>query len=148
MVPSYFKQIEKMPLTPAGKVDLKALAAAGEALTTSVEYVPPGTELEIKVAAVWKDVLQLDKVGIDDNFFDLGGNSLDIIKVNTSLREISDKELSVVAMFKYSTIRSQANYFAQTGNEAEAPKIDRSQALQRGAKDRNRRRQMRRKIKK
>ncbi len=148
MTPSYFKQVERIPLTPAGKIDFKSLDSLSVALASTVPYAAPGSELEKTIGAVWSDVLQLDKVGIDDNFFDLGGNSLDIIKVHNRLKEVSSKSLPVVSMFKYPTIRSLAAYFSETGEAGAHTKIDRSEALERAGRDRNVRREMRQKTRK
>ena len=149
MVPSYFLQLEEIPLTKHGKVDLKKLPEIGPGnIKLETEYVPPDGEMEKAIAAIWQDILQLDKVGIDDNFFDLGGNSLDIIKVNSRLKGVSDKSLSVVLMFKYPTIRSLTTYFSRPGEEHVSTKIDRSNALERGESGRDVRRQMRKKTRK
>jgi fengycin family lipopeptide synthetase D len=149
MVPSYFLQLEEMPLTKHGKVDLGKLPEIGPGnMKLETEYAPPVSEMEKAIAAIWQDILQLDKVGIDDNFFDLGGNSLDIIKVNSRLKSVSEKNLSVVLMFKYPTIRSLGMYFSRAGEEHVSVKIDRSGALERGERGRNVRRQMRKKTRK
>lgn len=149
MIPSYYLQVDDIPLTTHGKVDVKALPEIGPGnIKLDVVFAPPTSEIEKTIAAIWKDVLRLEKVGIDDNFFDLGGNSLDIIKVNSRLKQVSEKGLSVVSMFKYPTIRSLAAYYAQPEEAVASLRSDRSEALERGERDRNIRRQMRRNIKK
>ncbi len=146
MIPSYFMQLEEIPLTNNGKVDMKALPGIGRGqMDLETEYTPPASEIEKTIANIWKDVLKLDKVGIDHNFFDLGGNSLDIIKVNSRLKEVSGKGISVVAMFKYPTIRSLARNFSQPQADDTSLNKDRSEALARGERDRNIRLQMRKK---
>jgi amino acid adenylation domain-containing protein len=146
MVPSYFKQLEDIPLTKHGKVDLNALPEIGPgSIKSEIAYVAPVSDIEITIAGVWQDILQLEKVGIDDNFFDLGGNSFDIIKVNSKLQEVYEKNLRVVSMFKYPTVRSLAAYFSQSEEEPVSTVIDRSKALERGEKGRTQRRQMRKK---
>ncbi|MCP5050153.1 MAG: amino acid adenylation domain-containing protein, partial [bacterium] len=110
MVPSQFIREEAIPLTPNGKVDKKALAALGKGLDTGVEYVAPRNEIETKIAEIWKDVLQLEQVGIHDNFFDLGGTSLAVIKLNAKFTKVFDEEDSVMEMFRYTTISSFAQY--------------------------------------
>lgn len=72
MIPSYFIQINKMPLTPNGKVDRKALPEPGEDAAAASEYEAPRNETEEKLAAVWQEVLDRDKIGINDNFFEVG----------------------------------------------------------------------------
>jgi acyl-coenzyme A synthetase/AMP-(fatty) acid ligase len=114
MVPGHFVNIEKIPLTANGKVDRKALERYGTKLDTGVEYAAPRNKLEKIVADTWKKVLKLEKVSIHDNFFDLGGNSLSIIRINHQLNEVLEKELSIVAMFEYPTIESLSVYLTQT----------------------------------
>ncbi|UCH92154.1 MAG: amino acid adenylation domain-containing protein [Candidatus Aminicenantes bacterium] len=148
MIPSYFIPLEEIPLTKHGKVDLKALPGIRSSLVNQeTAYAPPANEIEKLIANIWKDILKLEKVGMNENFFDLGGNSLDIIKVNSRLKEICEKDISVVSMFKYPTIRSLARYFSQPEGEEDTPvKNDRTEALERGERDRNKRLQMRKKI--
>jgi fengycin family lipopeptide synthetase D len=115
MIPSYFILLEKMPLTVNGKVDKKVLNSMGTRLDSAVEYTPPATEAEKIVAGVWQEVLQLDKVGVHDKFFDLGGTSLDVVKVTGRLKEIFKKDVPVIRMFLYPTIHSLAAYLRQGG---------------------------------
>jgi acyl-CoA synthetase (AMP-forming)/AMP-acid ligase II len=74
MVPALCVWLDTLPLAPNGKVDRQALPAA-EMLSTGIDstYVTPGTEVERSIAMIWQEVLQVDRVGIHDNFFDLGG---------------------------------------------------------------------------
>jgi acyl carrier protein len=73
-------------------------------------YVMPKTEAERIIATVWQDLLQLEKVGIDDNFFTIGGNSLLSISVHGKLNKIFGQELSIIELFKYPTIKELAQY--------------------------------------
>jgi acyl carrier protein len=114
MVPGHFVNIEKIPLTANGNVDRKALEGYGTKLGTGVEYAAPRNKMEKIIADTWKKVLKLEKVSIHDNFFDLGGNSLSIIRINNLLNEVLEKELSIVAMFEYPTIESLSVYLTQT----------------------------------
>ena len=114
MLPSAFVFLEALPLTSNGKVDRRALPAPENLrpeLTTN--YQAPHSEVEKTIAKVWKQVLQLEKVGIDDNFFDLGGNSLLVVQVNNKLREILNRDLSVVEIFQNPTIKSLAQHLSQ-----------------------------------
>jgi len=112
MIPAYFFPVEKMPLTPNGKVDRKALLALNdyERLSTGVEYVEPGTQKEKIIADTWKEVLGLETIGIYDNFFELGGTSLNLIQINTKLQKAFEKDIPVVAMFQYPTVASLYEY--------------------------------------
>jgi polyketide synthase PksJ len=84
----------------------------------NTRYVPPGNELEKKLARIWGDFLGIHQVGIHDNFFDLGATSLTIIQVSHIIRETSGKELSVVTLYIYPTISDLARYLSgeETGD--------------------------------
>ncbi|MEM1391734.1 MAG: amino acid adenylation domain-containing protein [Cyanobacteria bacterium P01_H01_bin.150] len=110
MVPSAFVLLESLPLTPNGKVDRKALPAPDINLTRSHEYIPPQTETEKQIAAVLQEVLQVEKVSIDDNFFELGANSLTLVVINSKLRQILSIELPVVEMFTCPNIKALSQH--------------------------------------
>ncbi|UHA72038.1 non-ribosomal peptide synthetase [Paenibacillus sp. 481] len=80
MIPTYFVELDQIPLTPNGKVDRKSLPAPESGMQMGTEYVPPQTPAEIIMSNVWEETLGLEKVGITDSFFDLGGHSLKIIE--------------------------------------------------------------------
>ena len=80
MVPAHLLFLERLPLSPNGKVDRKALPAPDASLLQEA-YVAPRSELECQVAAIWQEVLKLQRVGLDDHFFELGGHSLLAINV-------------------------------------------------------------------
>jgi hypothetical protein len=93
-------------LNPNGKVDRRALPAPEGREESGGSYEAPRSEVERKVAEVWKEVLGLDRVGVRDNFFDLGGHSLLVLRVHAKLRElVAGKPLSVVDLFRYPTVR-------------------------------------------
>lgn len=81
MVPSYFMQIGKIPLTPSGKIDRKALPDISDLVFEETQYVAPRNEAETKLASIWMELLELDKVGIHDSFFDIGGDSIKGMKM-------------------------------------------------------------------
>ncbi|NIM16726.1 MAG: amino acid adenylation domain-containing protein [Candidatus Aminicenantes bacterium] len=111
MIPSYFVRLEKVPLNPAGKIDRKKLPAP-EFRGSEDDYVVPESDKEKIIANIWKQVLGIDKVGILDNFFQIGGNSLEIIQVNSQLQEVFNVDIPVVTMFRYPTIDALAGYLS------------------------------------
>jgi amino acid adenylation domain-containing protein len=118
MVPGHFVVLEKMPLTPTGKVDRQALAKLKEFRPgTGTAYTAPGNDMEKIVAAVWKEILHLEEVGIHDNFFALGGNSITILKVNSRLEKKLGKSFPVVKLFKYPTVHALASYLLHGDDE-------------------------------
>lgn len=118
MVPSAFVLMKAFPLTPNGKVDHRALPVP-QALPKAplAADSKPKTELEKILATVWQEILQLDTVGIHDNFFDLGGHSLLLVQVHNKLSKILEQKLSIVDLFQYPTIQSLAKLFSQESGQ-------------------------------
>lgn len=109
MVPSVFEFMTAFPLTPNGKVDRNALPApAGDRSELAADFVMARDPVEQKVAAVWQEVLGLPRVGVKDNFFDLGGHSLLLVKVHVRLQQIFAREISIIDLFRLPTIESLA----------------------------------------
>jgi acyl carrier protein len=105
MVPGAYVVLERMPLTENGKVNRRALPAAdGMGAVSDERYVAPRTPLEELVCASWCDVLNLHRVGIHDNFFDIGGHSLRATQVVSRIREMLDVEIPLRALFESPTV--------------------------------------------
>ena len=104
MMLSFFVHLEKMPVTPGGKIDKKALPVPEVTTTASTAYVEPVTAVQIKLCEIFEKALGIEKVGIEDNFFELGGSSLTASKVAVMCLS---KNISIVYadIFKYPTIR-------------------------------------------
>ncbi|MCK4260254.1 MAG: amino acid adenylation domain-containing protein, partial [Halanaerobiales bacterium] len=108
MIPSFFIQIEKVPITSNGKVDRKALPKPDGEINLITKYVAPETEIEKKLAAVWSEVLGVEKVGVNDKFFELGGHSLKAIKIVTKTNQ-EKLNISVRDILTYETITKICN---------------------------------------
>ena len=119
MVPAAFVCLPALPLTPNGKLDRKALPAP-DLLQASVrrEHVKPASELEEKIAGVWREVLHIESVGTDENFFDLGGHSLLAVQVHRALREHLDHPLSLTDLYRFPTIGSLARFLSSDDDGA------------------------------
>jgi acyl carrier protein len=105
MVPSAFVALEELPLSPNGKVDRKRLPAPEAASASSRrEHVAPRTAAEADIAAIWAEVLRVERVGAADNFFDLGGHSLLATRVVTRVNEKFGRQLPLRAMFERPTV--------------------------------------------
>jgi amino acid adenylation domain-containing protein len=114
MIPSYFFQLEKMPLTENGKLDRKALPSPWDPGSGSDgDFIAPQTKMEKLIAGEWKKVLKVDTVGANDNFFDIGGNSLKIIQLNNRLDKTFKQEVSLGTIFRYPTVRALAEYLSK-----------------------------------
>ena len=125
MVPSAFVALAKLPLTPNGKVDRKALPSGGGLqIDAGPSWAPPEDGAEQTIARVWAEMLGVDRVGKDSNFFDLGGHSLLLINLCHKLEKAFAKKVPVVEIFRHSTVRSLAKYL--TG--IEVVPADRSQS--------------------
>jgi amino acid adenylation domain-containing protein/thioester reductase-like protein/non-ribosomal peptide synthase protein (TIGR01720 family) len=107
MVPSYFVQIDKIPLTPNGKLDRKVLPEPE--VKGRAEYAAPTNEIEEILANTWSDVLGNEKTGIDDNFFEIGGDSIKAIQIASKLQKHNLK-MEVNQVFLHKTIRQLAKY--------------------------------------
>jgi len=105
MVPSLFVALPALPLTPNGKVDRRALPAPEEGDLRRGAYVAPRTELERWLCEIWEEVLGVERVGIEDSFFDLGGHSLLATRVVSRVRSALGRELPLRALFENPTIR-------------------------------------------
>ncbi len=135
MVPTYFMQIERIPLTPNGKADLKALPKPE--IKREAEYIAPQNEVQKRVAEIWKQLLEVEDVGIDDNFFEIGGNSLNVVQLANMVKEEFQKDVPTVTLFNHPTIRLFSQWLslgeggAETPVEAEPPK-DRTETVDKG----------------
>ncbi|MFG6101407.1 amino acid adenylation domain-containing protein [Leptothoe sp. EHU-05/26/07-4] len=123
MIPSAFVVLDAIPLMPNGKVDRDALPVPEGRPQLEEAYVMPQTEAERVIAAVWQDLLKLEKVGINDNFFSMGGHSLLLVRVQTKLNEVLDTEIPIVELFKYPTIKELAQYLARKGDFEKIQKL-------------------------
>jgi amino acid adenylation domain-containing protein len=109
MVPSAFVLMDKLPRTISGKVDRKALPAPGQ-LRAEVEtlFTPPRTPIEATLVEIWSEVLGIDRVGIDNNFFEMGGHSLLVFQVISRVREAFGVDLPLRTVFEAPTVEKQA----------------------------------------
>jgi amino acid adenylation domain-containing protein len=114
MVPSAFVLLDSLPVTPSGKIDRRALPQP-DRLRPDLKagYEAPQTEIERIIASVWQEVLDLEKVGLYDNFFDLGGHSLLLTQAYNRLREILGAGFSLISMFQFPTVSALAQYLGQ-----------------------------------
>lgn len=108
MVPSVFVTVPRLPLTASGKVDRVALRDVEVPTAGRISGAPPNTSTERIVAEVWSAILGVDRVGIDENFFDVGGNSLLMFTLLQKLRAAGWPWLSMVELFVNPTVASQA----------------------------------------
>jgi amino acid adenylation domain-containing protein/non-ribosomal peptide synthase protein (TIGR01720 family) len=104
MVPLLWVELKELPVTPNGKVDRKALPDPDLANQTGAAFIAPRNETEEKLASIWQALLDLDEVGVNDDFFDVGGHSLLAIRLISSIRRELGVEISINEVFDYPTI--------------------------------------------
>jgi len=114
-VPSAFVFLDALPLTSNGKLDRKALPAADQSSFESEQgFVAPGNAMEEQIAEIWADILKLEKVGIHDNFFDLGGHSMKATQVISRVREELRVDLPLRVLFEAPTVAELAATVGQS----------------------------------
>ncbi|WP_416423159.1 amino acid adenylation domain-containing protein [Pseudomonas sp. App30] len=109
MVPAAIMLLDAWPLTPNGKIDRAALPSPAEQRASS-HLVAPRDLLEQQIAAAWTTVLKLETVGIDDNFFEVGGNSLDLVRVELELEKVLGYRVATMDLFRFANIRTLAEH--------------------------------------
>jgi hypothetical protein len=128
MIPATLVLLEILPLTPNGKVDRRALPEPDPRRPELEQaFVAPQNDFEKSIAAVWRDALHLEKVGIYDNFFDLGGHSLLLVQVHSRVQGLVGRDLSLIEMFEHPTVYSLANHLSQGTREFVKQSQDRIQ---------------------
>ncbi len=118
MVPASFVLLTALPLSSNGKVNRKALAQQKNEQHSS-ELETPQNEVERELLHIWQKVLQVSYVGLNDNFFDVGGHSFRLVQMQSELQKVFKREIPIVDLFVHTTIRSLASYISQ-GQEEEA----------------------------
>ena len=109
MIPAYFIPMEKIPLLPNQKVDRLSLPPVEAAIATDTGYTPPGDEVEAKLAGIWQEVLDLGKIGIHDNLFDIGGNSLITLSLQRKIDTLYPGKVKIPDLVQYPTIAALGN---------------------------------------
>ncbi|MHC5210621.1 MAG: MupA/Atu3671 family FMN-dependent luciferase-like monooxygenase [Planctomycetota bacterium] len=130
MLPARFVFLPRLPRTPNGKLDRRALPAP-EATLAPACNAPPASDLEARLALLWQELLGLERVGVESNFFDLGGHSLLIVRLLHRLGEVTSKQVSLTDLFRFPTIRELARFLV---TETDAGLVD--EAAKRGRRRR------------
>ncbi|MET0645391.1 MAG: amino acid adenylation domain-containing protein [Pyrinomonadaceae bacterium] len=119
MAPSVYVEMSKLPLTRHGKVDWKALPKPEISdAYSNASFVAPANAMEQTIADIWQKVLRVEKVSRDANFFEIGGHSLLILQVCNQLRNRLEREIAVIELFKFPTVKSLARHLSQEKVEA------------------------------
>ncbi|MFZ2322536.1 MAG: amino acid adenylation domain-containing protein [Ignavibacteriaceae bacterium] len=128
MIPNYFMRVNSFPLTPSGKIDKKSLPQPYN--ISKAESVDNknllGDEVEEKLILVWKELLGIDDIGLNDNFFDLGGDSLLMGRLQIKISSVLKEQINIVELYQYPTISSLAEYIDRKRNQSKDFKISKS----------------------
>ena len=128
MIPSYFVELETLPLTTSGKVNRNALPGPEEgSLVSRTAYTAPRNSIETTLAGIWEEILEITPIGIYDNFFDLGGHSLRAIHLVAAIHQNFQIEYPLSLIFQYPTIQKMAKSITET--EAHESKFHHRQGL-------------------
>jgi acyl carrier protein len=130
LVPSAFVVMDRLPLTPSGKLDRGALPAP-EVTAAEDEYVAPQSPVEAQLAEIWAEVLRVDRVGRDHGFFALGGHSLLLLRVQARIRERMGRQVPVVDLFRFPTIASLSEHLGGGAEAAPKPRAGNDRAAKR-----------------
>ena len=123
MLPAAFVALEAFPLTPNGKLDRKALPAPNDEAVARQAYVAPHSTLQNALTSIWQTLLGLERVGIHDNFFEVGGNSLHTIALKQQIFEKTGFDVSVIDLFTYPSIAKLDAYLLAGGQDAEPESV-------------------------
>ena len=129
MIPAFYIQMAEIPLTHNGKVDRKALpepvagSSTPDSNATAISKI--GSPLQERVAKIWREVLETSNVGLDDNFFDIGGSSILLIRARTELQSQLSRQIPITWMFEFTTVRALADKLAEaeSGSSSNAPAV-------------------------
>ncbi len=133
MIPNLFVELDALPLTPNGKVDRKALPAPRtQAAPTNVPDALMSPTQQ-RVAASWRELLGVERVGLHDNFFDIGGHSLLLVKLQVRLQRDFSVALPLVELFQHTTVQAQAERLGSTATDDGAMQRARARAARQGA---------------
>ncbi|HEX3662576.1 MAG TPA: amino acid adenylation domain-containing protein [Acidobacteriaceae bacterium] len=118
MIPAAFVFLEKLPRLPNGKLDRSSLPNPEMMKRQEEAFAAPAAGTQQILAQVLQEVLQVDRVGADENFFDLGAHSLQMVRVHSALNQRLDKPIPLVALFQYPNVRALSSFIDRAGAEA------------------------------
>jgi len=135
MIPSVYMKLDAMPLTPNGKIDRKALPEPDYEQMMSNSYVAPSSETEKQLVEIWSEILDVDKVGVQDNFFDIGGHSLMATQVISKIREVFQCEIPLRDIFDEPNIENLAKIIDEVLADGGASSVESIQRIDRSIAD-------------
>ncbi|KAE8164277.1 polyketide synthase [Aspergillus tamarii] len=122
MIPAFFVQMDYFPMTPNGKIDRKALPGPTSVGATRVALKESETDTEQRVLAIWVRVLGHDRIGINDSFFEVGGNSIRLIRIKKELEKAFKRRVSAAKLFEHFTVKALAAYLERRSSSGDTEK--------------------------
>ncbi len=122
MLPAAFLPLETIPRTAGGKIDRRSLMERGattDAAISEEPFVPPAGRLQETIVEAWLAVLEKERIGVNDNFFDVGGNSLKIVRLAFQLQSALKRDIPVATLFRFPTVASLAGFLEKNSGQAE-----------------------------
>lgn len=129
MIPSYYVQLDRFPLTSSGKIDKKALPDLDRSNISEEIYEAPRNETEEALVNIWEEVLGIEKIGINENFFSLGGNSIKGIRVINKIQEWLEEIVHVTVLFEAPTIKELVENIEKYKKDRETKKVDEAKVI-------------------
>ncbi|WP_426454579.1 amino acid adenylation domain-containing protein [Paenibacillus sp. S-38] len=129
MIPAYFVTMERLPLTPNGKLDRRALPVPDTAAAREEAYAAPQSSTEWKLAALWSEVLGAEQVGTRDNFFQMGGDSIKLIRLSNRIHQVFGTEARLKDLYAFQTIGEFARCMEEPGTGSEPEEMELARGL-------------------
>ncbi|KAA8785040.1 amino acid adenylation domain-containing protein [Paenibacillus sp. 4624] len=126
MVPVCFVALDPLPSTPNGKIDRGALPMPDEIYVTESKYEEPRDDLQQQILSCWEEILQVEKISIHDDFFEIGGNSINVMLLTERLNAAFNQNIPIIELFRCSTIEAQSHFIKGLSITGNAPLIERS----------------------
>ena len=108
MIPSFYIPIDAIPLTTNGKVNKKELPNPDTSTRIRKEYVAPSNDVEVALVEFWQEILNIDGIGVQESFFELGGNSLKVVKLFEKIKNNIYPDITIGQLFSNPTINQQS----------------------------------------
>jgi amino acid adenylation domain-containing protein len=129
MIPASFVILELLPLTTNGKIDKKLLRTYPDAATEEALYIPASGEIEEQLVTIWQNVLGRERIGVTDNFFEIGGDSLRTIMIFHQINKLYPG-LKISKLFSYPTVSQQASFIRSTATSSASPDDEKMQEIE------------------
>jgi acyl carrier protein len=124
MVPSRIEWLDELPLTVNGKLNRAAFSNSDHAHPQpDARHEPPRNDVESKLAGIWQEVLGLESVSVHENFFDVGGHSLLLVRLHSKMKQLFDTSISLIDLFRLSSIRAMASAIIAEAGPMEMRKV-------------------------